>query len=313
MRVRELLDELSAPLAVCCMEPAHGLERALTSPSIQRPGLVLAGAWSELRADQLQVLGESEVRFLKGEPDAGRSIGDRLCEAGVPAIVVLGRDDPPSGLIEATVRCGVAVLRSRLSTTAGLELLRRYMTGRLAPRIRIHGVLMDLYGLGVVILGKSGVGKSESALELLSRGHRLVADDAIDVRLVAGELVGEAPPLTRHLIEARGLGIINARDVFGISSVRATKVLQLAVELKPLEHGSKWDRLGHAQESWQALGRALTKVTIPVAPGRNLGVLLEIAARQHMLKQSGRDAGQEVQDALARKLAGGDDQSESAP
>jgi HPr kinase/phosphorylase len=211
--------------------------------------------------------------------------------------------DAPEELAAESERAGVPLLRTALATPTAIARLTAHLEDQLAPREMVHGVLMDILGLGVLIVGESGIGKSECALDLVVRGHRLVADDTVEVRCRAqAELIGTCPGLTRHHIEIRGLGLINVTDLFGVSATRATKRIELIVKLERWETGREYDRLGLDTESEEVLGMAVPRIRMPVAPGRNLATLIEVAARNQLLRLRGRHAAQVLAERIERRL-----------
>jgi HPr kinase/phosphorylase len=279
------------------------LDRPIRSAAIQKPGLVLTGLYEYFHSERLQVIGRSEVRYFSDMGPKAAEIAHRLCDPAAPAFLMVSGLEPPAALLERAAETGVPVLITPATAADVMELGTHYLAVRLAPRIQVHGTLVDLYGLGVLIIGDSGLGKSESALELVTRGHRLIADDAVEIHLVEDQLFGSAPELTRHLLEVRGIGIINVRDMFGVGAVGEDTQIGQVVRLFRLEPGVACERLGGDVRRWEILGVALPMVEIPVAPGRNLAVLLEIAARRQLLAHWGRDASRDLQAALLRRLS----------
>ncbi|MBP7148467.1 MAG: HPr(Ser) kinase/phosphatase [Acidobacteria bacterium] len=303
LTVREFLASLGARLELS-VEPGRGeLERRIDVPAIQKTGLIMAGLFQFYQADRLQIFGRSEVLYVESAgPDAGGAIADRLCSGTVPAFLISHGLHAPAALQGAADRAGIPVLVSGRGTDEVVEVLLRYLVTRLAPRTQVHAVLMDIHGLGVLIVGESGIGKSECALELVTRGHRLVADDLVEIRAVDDHLIGGPPDLTRQLMEIRGLGVVNAAEMFGVSSTLQSRVIDQVVRLFRYEPGTPVDRLG-SQRTWELLGWQLPLVEMPVAPGRNLAVLVEMAVRQQMLRMQGRDASEQLQRSVARKIA----------
>jgi HPr kinase/phosphorylase len=281
-----------------------GLERRITLPYIQKTGLALAGFDEYLRTGRVLVFGESEIRFLERMESATRTQSlRRLFARDLPCVLVtMGLDVPPEMLAEAE-RSGVPLLRTAAATPIAIARLTGHLEDQLAPREMMHGVLMDILGLGVFIAGDSGIGKSECALDLVVRGHRLVADDTVEVRCRAESvLIGTCPELTRHHIEIRGIGVINVSDLFGISATRASKRVELLVRLERWEAGREYDRLGLDIETEQMLGVHVPVVRMPVAPGRNLAMLVEVAARNQLLRFRGRHAARALAERLERRL-----------
>lgn len=281
-----------------------GLDRDITLPYIQKTGLALAGFDEYLRTGRVLVFGESEIRFLERMQSETRSGAlRRLFARDLPCVLVTnGFDAPPEMMAEAE-RAGVPLLRTALATPIAIARLTAHLEDQLAPRELLHGVLMDILGLGVFIAGESGIGKSECALDLVVRGHRLVADDTVEVRCRAQSLlIGVCPELTRHHIEIRGLGLINVSDLFGISATRTSKRVELIVQLERWEAGREYDRLGLDLETQNMLGVKVPLIRMPVAPGRNLAMLVEVAARNQLLRSRGRHAAKILTDRLERRL-----------
>lgn len=300
MTVGEMLvDDAAAGLGLVLLSGADGLENVIDRPRIQKPGLALAGFLEYVHPGRVQVLGKSEASFLQERAPAERSrIVSQLCRQGVTCFVLTTGLDAPQELLDETESHAVPLLRTELSSSAAIELLTRYLEDRLAPRAVVHGVLMDIYGLGVLLLGDSGVGKSECAIDLVVRGHRLVSDDVVEIRRRGDLLIGTGPELTRYHMELRGVGIINVKDLFGVASVRMTKFVEFVIKLDPWKSGKKYDRLGLDENGYEILGSTLPYVEMPVGPGRNLSVLIEVAARNHLLKLKGYHPARE----LARRL-----------
>jgi HPr kinase/phosphorylase len=300
MTVRELLeDEAAEPLGLALLAGAEGLDNVVNRPRLQMPGLALAGFLEYIHPGRIQILGRSEIEFLKERAPAERArILAQLCRQGVSCFIITSAQAPPPELLEETERHHVPLLRTEAPAGATIDSLTRYLEDRLAPRAVIHGVLLDIYGLGVLLLGDSGVGKSECALDLVVRGHRLVSDDVVEIKRRGDLLVGTGPELTRYHMELRGVGIINVKDLFGVAAVRLSKFLEYVIRLDPWKAGKRYDRLGLDEKGYEVLGITLPYVEMPVGPGRNLSVLIEVAARNHLLKLKGFHPARE----LARKL-----------
>ena len=300
MTVGELLtDDAATPLNLTLISGADGLDNVVDRPRIQKPGLALAGFLEYVHPGRVQILGKSETSFLEERAPAERArIVSQLCRQGVSCFVITTGLTPPDELIDETERQRVPLLRTELSSSTTIERLTRYLEDRLAPRTVVHGVLLDVYGLGVLLMGDSGVGKSECAIDLVVRGHRLVSDDVVEIKRRGDLLVGTGPELTRYHMELRGVGIINVKDLFGVASVRMTKFVEYVIKLDPWKAGKKYDRLGLDERGYEVLGISLPYVEMPVGPGRNLSVLIEVAARNHLLKLKGYHPARE----LARRL-----------
>jgi HPr kinase/phosphorylase len=310
MAVRELLvGEALDHLALTVVSGAEGLDNTVSRPEIQMPGLALAGFLEYIHPGRVQVLGKSEITYLEERGPAERSrIVSQICRHGVSCFIVASGLEPPRELLEETENNNVPLLRTERTSAEVIEALTSHLEERLAPRAVAHGVLMDIYGLGVLILGDSGVGKSECALELVVRGHRLVSDDIVEIRRTGEDLVGTGPELTRYHMELRGLGLINIKDLFGVAAVRMEKFVEYVIKLDPWKPGKRYDRLGLDESGYEILGVTLPYVEMPVGPGRNLSVLIEVAARNHLLKLKGFHPARE----LARKLGESLQASENA-
>lgn len=297
--VRELLaDELSELRLVLTAGDA-GLDRLLTHPRIQKAGLALTGPLDRLQPGRVQILGQSEMTFLEQLPDSERaSLIRRLLDADLTCYVLARGIAYPSLFLALAQEKGTPLFGTDLPTSAVVEILGRFLEERLAPRQILHGVLLDIYGLGVLLLGDSGVGKSESALDLIVRGHRLVTDDVVEIIRRSDMLTGTGPSLTRYHMELRGLGVINIKDLFGVAAVREKKDIELVVRLELRAEGKSYDRLGLEETTFPLLGLSLPYIEMPVTPGKNLSVLLEVAARHQLLKRRGYHPAKE----LARRL-----------
>lgn len=283
---------------------ASGLDRRITLPHIQKTGLALAGYDEYLKPGRILIFGESEVRFLEQMDAATRSQNlRRLFARDFPCVLMTAALEGPAVLAAEAERAGVPLLRTSLPTAVAIARATSYLEDEMAPREIRHGVLMDILGLGVLIAGESGIGKSECALDLIGRGHRLVADDTVEIRC-RGEaiLIGTCPELTRHHVEIRGLGLINVTDLFGVSSTRASKRVELVVQLERWHEGREYDRLGLDVATTDILGIPVPVIVMPVAPGRSVAMLVEVAARNQLLRARGRHAARELADRLERRL-----------
>ena len=302
--VREILaDEAAEGVGLSLLAGAEGLDNVVDRPRIQKPGLALAGFLEYIHPGRIQVLGRSEMTFLSERAPAERArIVSQLCRQGVSCFVITTGLAAPPELTEETDRNHVPLLVTELNSSATIDRLTRYLEDRLAPRAVVHGVLMDIYGLGVLLQGDSGVGKSECAIDLVVRGHRLVSDDVVEIMRRGEILVGTGPELTRYHMELRGLGIINVKDLFGVASVRLTKFVEFVIRLDPWKSGKRYDRLGLDEQGQEILGISLPYVEMPVGPGRNLSVLIEVAARNHLLKLKGYHPARELARRLGERL-----------
>ncbi len=268
----------------------------LSSYSVTRPGLQLAGFFKYFDSSRILVLGNSEYEFLRDLPQDVRQERVRrlLSYKDIPCII-LSRDLPVlHELIEEARLTGCPILRSDKVTTALMNDLFFYLNKKLAPSTTVHGVLIDVLGVGILLTGHSGIGKSETAMELIKRGHRLVADDSVIIKRVSDSLVGTSPEMIRYFMELRGIGIINIKNMYGSGSILNEKEVELVMELENWEEGKEYDRLGEGALYESILGVKVLKHVIPVKPGRNLSIIIEVAARNFRLKSMGYDAAQEL-------------------
>ncbi|MDA7025556.1 HPr(Ser) kinase/phosphatase [Bacillus sp. CLL-7-23] len=304
VRTKDVIDKFKLEL----ISGEEGINRPITMSDLSRPGLEMAGYFTYYPRERVQLLGKTEITFFEKLPEADKKQRMfSLCTEVTPAII-LSRDLPiPPELIEASEEKGVPVLRSPLKTTRLSSRLTNFLESQLAPTTAIHGVLVDIYGVGVLIIGKSGVGKSETALELVKRGHRLVADDCVEIRQEDQDtLIGSAPDLIEHLLEIRGLGIINVMTLFGAGAVRSFKRITLVMSLELWEQGKQYDRLGLDEEKMKIIDTEIPKLTIPVRPGRNLAVIIEVAAMNFRLKRMGLNAAEQFTNKLADVIEDGE-------
>ncbi len=279
----------------------------ITQPDINRPALQLAGYFEHFEATRLQVVGFVEYSYMEGLPrERQKEIYTKFISSEIPAIVFCRELKPDALFLETAVANKVPILMTKKSTSAFMAEIIRWLNVKLAPCISVHGVLVDVYGEGVLITGESGIGKSEAALELIKRGHRLVTDDAVEIRKVSDDtLVGSAPDITKHFIELRGIGIVDVKTLFGVSSVKDTQNIDLVIRLEDWDKEKEYDRLGLEEEYTEYLGNKVVCHNIPIRPGRNLAIIVESAAINHRQKKMGYNAAQElyrrVQESLARR------------
>jgi HPr kinase/phosphorylase len=286
----------------------EGINRPITTSDISRPGIELAGYFEYYPAERIQLLGKTELSFFEKLSQSERITRmERLCTDITPAIIVTRGLEVPKELIEASERESVPLLQSNMKTTRFSSRLTNFLESKLAPTTAVHGVLVDIYGIGVLITGKSGVGKSETALELVKRGHRLVADDCVEIRQEDQDtLVGTSPDLIEHLLEIRGLGIINVMTLFGAGAVRSNKRITLVINLEIWDAAKQYDRLGLDDEKMKIIDTEITKITVPVRPGRNLAVIIEVAAMNYRLKRMGVNAAQQFTERLSDVIEDGE-------
>ncbi|GEK59031.1 HPr kinase/phosphorylase [Marinococcus halophilus] len=286
----------------------EGLYRAITTSDISRPGIEMAGFFTYYPARRLQLLGRTELSFFQQLQDAEKQERmEKLCTYDTPGIVISRGLVAPPELIENAEKTGVPIMRSHLASTQLISQLTNYLDTKLAKSTAMHGVLVDIYGIGVLITGASGVGKSETALDIVRRGHRLVADDSVEIRQQNGDtLVGTAPELIQNLLEIRGLGIIDVMTLFGAGAVRPYKRISLTIHLELWDEQKAYDRLGLDEETLQVLDTEIQKLTVPVRPGRNLAVIIEVAAMNFRLKRMGVNTAQQFSDRLKQMIDDGD-------
>ncbi len=281
-----------------------GLSRAVTRSSIQKPGLALAGHLESLHPDRVQVLGHSEMTFLKSlsEEVAEERLTD-ICSKEIPALIVANAMQTPDILNTKCENNDVPLLVSELDTDEFIDRLKHFLAFSLSPSESMHGVMVDVFGVGILILGKSGIGKSEIALDLVMRGHRLVADDIVEIHAISSRvLIASGPELIKHHIEVRGLGILNIKDLFGVASVRDTKKIELVVEIEEWHQDEEYDRLGIEDQTLTILDVAIPYIRLPVRPGRSVTSIIEVAARNQLLKLRGHNSAKAFHDHLAQKI-----------
>ena len=300
--LRDLSD--SRLLALELIAGGAGVERRITIPQPQKTGLALSGFDAYLKGGRVLVFGESEIRYVESlAPESRRAALARVFGHDLPCVLVTGGFKPAQEIIDAATAASVPLLVTTASTPEAMTRLSTLLEGHLAARGIVHGVLMDILGLGLLVVGESGIGKSECALDLVVRGHRLVADDTVELRC-RGEsyVIGSCPELTRHHMEIRGLGLINIQDLFGVASTRTSKRVELVVQLERWEPGREYDRLGIDDAFYETLGVRIPMVRMPVAPGRNLAILVEVAARNQLLRSRGHHAARRLVERLNRQL-----------
>ncbi len=308
VRTKDLVDKFNFEI----ISGEEGINRPITTSDLSRPGIEMAGFFTYYPKERVQLLGKTELSFFHqlSEQEKKHRM-DELCTDITPAIIVTREMETPQELIDASEREGVPVLRSPMKTTRLSSHLTNFLEGKLAPTTAVHGVLVDIYGVGVLIIGKSGVGKSETALELVKRGHRLVADDCVEIRQEDTDtLIGSAPELIEHLLEIRGLGIINVMTLFGAGAVRSFKRITLVINLELWDQNKQYDRLGLEEDKMRIIDSDVTKLTVPVRPGRNLSVIIEVAAMNHRLKRMGVNAAEQFTSKLAGVIEDGDHEEE---
>lgn len=271
-------------------------ERGVDVPDVNRPALQLTGFFDHFDSNRVQIIGYVEHTFL-AELDSKKKceIYDMLLSYHIPCIIYSRSLQPDEVLLRKATERQIPVFQTDASTSPFMAELIRWLNVQLAPCISIHGVLVDVYGIGVLIMGESGIGKSEAALELIKRGHRLVSDDVVEIHKVSDEtLVGQAPDITRHFIELRGIGIVDVKMLYGVASVRETQTIDLIINLEDWNKDTEYDRLGLEEEYTEILGNKIVSHKIPIRPGRNLAIIVETAAINHRQKKMGYNAAKEL-------------------
>ncbi len=304
MEIKTLLAALRVELGLEIIAGHEGLDRRVTGTTIQKPGLTLVGFTDMFKPGRVQVLGQTEVDYLWSlAPKERYEAVLHLVRCLPPAIVITRGSDIPEQLVKASDENRVPLLLTGLRSSVFVETLHRFLANRLARVRSIHGVLLDVFGVGVLLIGRSGIGKSECALELVMRGHRLVADDVVDVsKKPPSTIIGSGNDLIRHHMEIRGLGIINIKDLFGVSAIRELKRIDLVVGLEEWDASKSYERLGVENKQHDILGVLLPKAVIPVRPGRSLTMIVEVAARNHLLKLMGHNSAEDFQNRIQQSL-----------
>lgn len=276
----------------------------ITSPEVNRPGLALAGFYEVFEPERIQLIGKAETKYLNSLlPSTRRIMLKKLVDARPVAILYTTDLPVDEALTEHAKVCQVPVLRTAQKTSAVMASLISTLNTHLAPRVTRHGGLVEVYGEGLLLLGDSGVGKSETAIELVKRGHRLIADDAVEIKRVSDwTLVGSAPEIIRHYVELRGIGIVDIRRLFGMGAVKETEKINLVIQLETWVEGKMYDRLGMDGETMNILGIEVPCLTVPVRPGRNLAIILEIAAMNNRQKRMGYNTAEEFNKKLMQQM-----------
>lgn len=277
----------------------------ITQPDINRPALQLTGFFDHFDSDRVQIIGYVEYAFLEILTEERKNnIYHQLLSSNIPCLIFCRDLEPEQSLIDIAYQYGVPILISKSSTSSFMAEVIRWLKVQLAPTITIHGVLVDVYGEGVLIMGESGIGKSEAALELIKRGHRLVTDDVVEIRKVSDEtLIGTAPEITKHFIELRGIGIIDVKTLFGVESVKDTQSIDMVIKLEEWNKDKEYDRLGLEEEYTEFLGNKVVCHSIPIRPGRNLAIIVESAAVNYRQKKMGYNAAKELYNRVQKNFA----------
>ncbi|PLX69679.1 MAG: HPr(Ser) kinase/phosphatase [Denitrovibrio sp.] len=281
----------------------HLKDRYIDSHRIQKPGLALAGFADHIHGGRVQVLGNTEVSYLWTLTPAQRfkSI-NKICKLNISCFLVTNKLHLPIELLNAVRHVGVPLFKTDLPSSEAIAGIMAYLEEKLAPETNCHGVFMDIFGVGVLITGRSGIGKSECAIELIKRGHRLVADDAVLFKRIRGDLEGQSSDLLRYHMEVRGLGIINIKDMFGVTAIRQIKKLELVVEFTDWDNEASYDRLGLDDNTEEILKMKVPKILLPISAGRNMAVIVEVASRNHLLKIMGYDSAKAFSEKLLASM-----------
>jgi HPr kinase/phosphorylase len=302
--VQELEKDKEFRLGLTLVAGQKGLKNRITHPQVQKMGLAMAGFIRFINPGRLQVFGNTEAAyFLTLTPDLQETIIRQIGHLSLSCLVVTRNLEVPEILLREADEKGIPLFRTSLSSTDFIDRVTKFLEERLASTQSLHGVLIDVFGVGVLILGKSGIGKSECALDLILRGHRLVADDMVSIqKRPPSTLIGSGFEVIKHHMEIRGLGIINIRSLFGVEAIRDQKKVELVVELVEWDTQQEYDRLGFEEEKYTVLGVELPMLRIPVTPARNLTTIIEVAARNHLLKVMGYDSALEFEKKLLRRM-----------
>lgn len=287
-----------------CTPEVNTEEIQISQSDVNRPALQLAGFFDHFDANRIQVIGNVEDAYMKGIDKKTRlAMMERIMEHKIPCIVFCRDIEPSPELLTMAVSYGIPILQSEKTTSDFMAEVIRWLHVELAPSISIHGVLVDVFGEGVLIMGESGIGKSEAALELIKRGHRLVTDDVVEIKKVSDDtLIGTAPDITRHFIELRGIGIIDVKTLFGVESVKDTQCIDLVIKLEEWNKDEEYDRLGLEEKYTEFLGNKVVCHSIPIRPGRNLAIICESAAVNFRQKKMGYNAARELYNRVTNNL-----------
>ncbi len=307
IKVERLLDESDYDLQLELVTGREGLSRVLSSARIQKPGLALTGFTEHLHAERVQVFGNTEISYLRTLPEERqREVLQKLFSAPLACVVVTKALELPPSLVDACSAAKLALMKTPMLSSNFIQQVQAFLEEALTASTSLHGVLIDVFGVGILLLGKSGIGKSEIALDLVMRGHRLVADDIVDVmRRKPGTVYGAGNAIIKHHMEIRGLGIINIKDLFGVAAVRERKKIELVIELVEWDPHQEYDRLGVEQATFDVVGVQLPHSVVPVRPGRNMTTIIEVAARNQLLKLQGHHSAREFAEKLNRAIAQG--------
>lgn len=305
--ISRLLEDKSFDLALELVAGEAGLSRTIASSRIQKPGLALTGFTEHLHPERVQVFGNTELSYLRTlDAEKQKAVLQKMFDSQLACVVVTKGLEIPELIVSGCEEKGLTLMRTPLASGLFINQVQAFLEDALTATGMLHGVLLDVFGVGVLLLGKSGIGKSEIALDLVMKGHRLVADDVVNVtRRPDGLVVGHGNELLRHHMEIRGLGIINIEDLFGVAAVRERKKVELIIELVEWDPKAEYDRLGVDQDTMTIVGVQVPHAVVPVRPGRSMATLVEVAARNHLLKLRGRHAARDFAEKLSVAIAEG--------
>ena len=305
IRVGTLIGDKDFDLRLELLGGEAGLDRRVVSSRIQKPGLALSGFTEHIHKDRLQVFGNTELSYLGTLKPEDQRVRVRALFTLPISCLIVTKNLPVSEMMRREADdAKVPLLRSSHLSSTFIDNVERFLQEALTASASVHGVLIDVIGVGVLILGKSGIGKSELALDLVTRGHRLVADDIVDLKKrQGGSVYGSGSEIIKHHMEIRGIGIINIKDLFGVSAVRDRKKVEMVVELAEWDDKVEYDRLGVEEQKYTILDIEVPLLIVPVRPGRNLTTIVEVAARNHLLKLQGHHSAKEFQERLSRQIA----------
>ena len=303
--VAELLADARLSVKLTRVAGESGLGRPIRHPRVQKSGLALAGHYYGVVPTRVQVLGETELSYLETlTPDQRGEAARGFFSLGLSCVVLTRRDEAPRAIVQAAEATGTPLFMSESRSSRTINALHALLDEKLAPSTSLHGVLVDVFGIGLLLLGKSGIGKSECAVELVLRGHRLVADDVVRCEWrPPGMVFGSPADVLRHHVEVRGLGLLNIKDLFGVTAVRERKRIDMIVRLDEWDEAKEYDRLGVDDEHYNILSTPIRLVTVPVRPGRDMGAMLEMAARNELLRRAGKHSARELLARLEENVA----------
>lgn len=304
LSIGDFLKDVEYGLDLSLIAGKNGLANRIFTPRIQKPGLALSGYTEHLHPDKVQILGNTEISYLRQLPEREAEVCiAKICAFPISGFILTTGLECPPLLKEGAEKAGIPVLQTPHASSVFISLLTKFLEEKLLPSTHLHGVLVDVLGVGILLLGKSGIGKSECALDLILHGHRLVADDVVQIKKkMPASLVGNAAQSLRYHMEIRGLGIINIRDLFGVSSIREKKIIDTVLELVEWDPDYEYDRLGIDDVSYNILGVDLPYLKVPVRPGRNLTSIIEVAARNFVLKGMGYHPAREFHEKLLERM-----------